>query len=490
MLEQIKKLEEASKVLEMNSLERENLRSQIVNYSEEFINNIKESKAFVSEEEINFDLDKYPIEETSISPEEAIDILDRNVNHSGGNAASGRHFAYIPGSNLYPALLGDFLAATTNRYAGVYFAAPGAVKLENLLIKWMCKLVGYPSTAIGNLSSGGSIANLIGVVTARDAHKLKAKDFENAVIYHTEQTHHSVAKSLDIAGMEDAQRRSIEVDDQFRMKTEALEQAIKDDLKAGLRPWLIIATAGTTNIGAVDPISKIGDIAQKYNLWFHLDAAYGGFFILCEESKKVFDGFHKADSITMDPHKSLFIPFGSGVALIKDRTVLPPPHSNRASYIQNALSDEDELSPTDISPELSKHFRGLRLWLPLKLFGLKPFRASLSEKILLARYFYDEISKKDFSSLNGKFELGPKPDLSIVVFRFLPNDGDANKFNLKIIDELQKDGRLFLSSTNINGIVYLRLAIISFRTHLEEINLVIELLESKISKLQSQISKV
>jgi len=261
------------------------------------------------------------------------------------------------------------------------------------------------------------------------------------------------------------------------MDAEALEKMITDDRRKGLNPFLIIASAGTTDTGAIDPLKDISEIAKKYNLWFHVDGAYGAFFVLCDEGKKLLNGMENSDSLVMDPHKGLFLPYGTGTILVKDRRDLLNAFWYQANYLQDAKKGADEVSPADISPELTKHFRGLRLWLPLKLVGVRPFRAALEEKLLLARYFYQEIQKLD------GFEVGPFPDLSIVTFRYIPKHGDPNEFNEKLIKAIQEDGRIFISSTMLDGKFTLRLAVLAFRTHLSTIELALEVLKEKVKML-------
>ena len=183
------------------------------------------------------------------------------------------------------------------------------------------------------------------------------------------------------------------MDEKFRIIPEKIEIAIKQDKRKGLIPWLVIGSAGTTDIGAIDPLKKIGAIAKKYKLWYHIDAAYGGFFILSETGKRKLSGMELSDSLVIDPHKGLFLPYGLGVVLVKNVKFLADSHYYQANYMQDALSANDELSPADLSAELTKHFRGMRLWLPLKIHGLKPFRAALEEKLQLAIYFYEKIKK-------------------------------------------------------------------------------------------------
>jgi glutamate/tyrosine decarboxylase-like PLP-dependent enzyme len=243
-----------------------------------------------------------------------------------------------------------------------------------------------------------------------------------------------------------------------------LELLIQADQAAGLRPWLVVGSAGTTNSGAVDPLAAIAAVARRHGLWFHVDGAYGGLFSLCPEARPILQGIEQADSVTLDPHKTLFLPYGAGAVLVRDGAHLLNAFSASADYIENILDQPADLSPADMSPELTRHFRGLRLWLPLQLAGVAAFRAALSEKLLLARYF-----RRRLSEVPG-FEVGPAPDLSVVVFRYRPDSPDADAINAELQRRLQREGRAFLSTTRLSGRLTLRCAILSFRTHLSDVD--------------------
>lgn len=480
MISRIRQLEQTSRKLETTAKQRESLFSRARRYAEEFLTDLPEKPAFVDSDSQGKGVYDLPFEEQPKSFDQLLEVLDSEVDTPGLNPASGRHGGYIPGGGLYPSAIADFLAAVTNRYTGIFFSSPGAVRIENMCIRWMCELIGYPKRSAGNLTSGGSIANLIGLAVARDDAGIKARDFERAVIYTTHQVHHCVIKAIKFAGLKEATLRVIPMDDHFRMKPEALRRQIKADKKEGLLPLTIFASAGTTDLGAVDPLNAIADIAEFHNLWFHVDAAYGGFFLLTEHGQKTMNGIERADSVTIDPHKGLFLPYGSGAVLVKDGQKLYDSQHMSANYLQDTLKATEETSPADLSPELSKHFRGLRMWLPLQLFGVESFRAALEEKLLLTRYFYDEIQQID------GIKTGPEPELSVAFFRYVPESGDPDTFNKKLVDAIHADGRVFLSSTHIEGIVYLRLAVLHFRTHLEEVDFILEVLQEKIEELKKE----
>jgi glutamate/tyrosine decarboxylase-like PLP-dependent enzyme len=480
-LQRIRDLEKEARRLEPTPDHRAKITDRVVRYAAEFLDRIHETPVFVADHNHGRGIYDSPISDGPIDIDKALQLIKTNVDGPSLNPASGGHVGYIAGGGLYPSALGDYLADVSNNFAGVYYVGPGAVRMEHMLMRWMAGLIGYPDTAAGDLTSGGSIANLVGIVTARDARGFKARDIEKTVVYLSDQVHHSLTKALRIAGLEECVLRHIEMDDRFRMRADSLQTTIGEDRKAGLNPWMVIASAGTTDTGAVDPLEPIGEVAAANGLWFHVDAAYGGFFALCDDGKEILGGIEKADSVVMDPHKGLFLPYGCGAVLVKDKTKLQAAHSYQANYMQDADEAEDEYSPADHSIELTRHFRGLRLWLPLKLFGVAPFRACLQEKLLLARHFYEEIQKLD------GFEVGPSPDLSVVTYRYIPHKGDANEFNRRLVDEVRREGRVFITSTMIDGRFTLRLAVLCFRTHLETIEQALEVLREKAAYLESNL---
>ncbi|MES1245235.1 MAG: aminotransferase class V-fold PLP-dependent enzyme [Acidobacteriota bacterium] len=471
LLDRIRQLERAARPLEPGPGLRRKLRGAVVASSERFLQEIGTAKAY-DETGAGLGLLGTPISEQGTPIETLVELLEREVIRPGANTASGGHLAYISGGGIYHSALADYLAAVSNKYAGIFFTGPGPVRMENLVLRWVADLAGYPAGAGGTIASGGSLANLTAIATARDARGLKGADYASSVVYLTNQAHHCIEKALRIAGMAEARVRQIPIDERFRMRPDALERAIAEDRAQGLNPWLIVAAAGTTDTGAVDPLDELAAIAERERCWFHVDAAYGGFFLLTEHGRRVLKGIERSDSVVLDPHKSLFLPWGAGVVLVRDVRHLAESNSYTGHYLQDALREPGEISPADLSPELTKPFRALRLWLPLVLLGTKPFEAALDEKLLLARYFRREVGKHGF-------EVGPEPDLSIVTFRWAPPGASleqANEANQRIVDAFRRDGRIFLSSTLIDGRFTLRMTALVFRTHLETIDLTLQLL--------------
>ncbi|HEX6740363.1 MAG TPA: aminotransferase class V-fold PLP-dependent enzyme [Sphingomicrobium sp.] len=398
--------------------------------------------------------------EAGRDPAAVLDYLDACIEAPGIATTSPRFMGYIPGGGLFHSALGDLLAAASNKYSGFAPAAPGAVRIENACTQWLAGIIGYPAKAAGTLTSGGSMANLTAIVAAREA----ADPDGGGAVYLTRFAHHCVDKALHIAGRGRAPRRVIATDASYRMSLDALERALEEDRRNGVRSWLVVASAGTVDTGAVDPLPEIAELARRYGAWFHVDGAYGGLFALCEPGKAVLRGIELSDSVALDPHKTLFLPYGTGAVVARNGQQLFDAFSASADYIQPFTETDVGPSPADLSPELTRHFRALRLWLPLQLAGIAAFRAAQAEKLALARYFHARLTELD------GWDPGPAPDLSVVAFRYLPKSGDVDAFNERLMQHIQQEGRVMLSGTRIDGSYRLRCAILCFRTHLEHVD--------------------
>ncbi len=391
---------------------------------------------------------------------DVLDYVKSCIDAPGFATTSPRFMAYIPGGGVPYSALGDLLAATSNKYSGFASASPGAVRIENACVAWLASVIGYPQDAAGTLTSGGSIANLAAVVAAREA---RDPDGGRAV-YVTRFAHYCIDKALHIAGRGRSPKRVIATDEHYRMSVAALEQALEEDRRSAVRPWLVVASAGTVDTGAIDPLPEIADLCARYGAWLHVDGAYGGLFALCNEGRAKLHGIDRADSVALDPHKTLFLPYGTGAALVRDGRVLQQAFSASGEYIRPLGESEVGPSPADLSPELTRHFRAMRLWLPLQVAGIAAFRAAQAEKLALARHFHARLS-----DIEG-FDPGPPPDLSVIAFRYLPRSGDPDEFNERLMQHIQQEGRVMMSGTRIDGSYRLRCAILCFRTHVEHVD--------------------
>jgi len=384
------------------------------------------------------------------------------------NTTGPGYFAYIPGGGLFAAAIADFLATSVNRFVNLWSAAPVFAAMEWDVIRWLCDAFDYPEGARGILTSGGSMSNFSAIVTARTA-KL-SEEFLDGCLYVTEQTHLSVAKAARLAGFPARAMRVVPTDASLRMDACALTEMVHADRVSGMRPFCVVASAGTTNTGAIDPLDEIAAVCTDEGLWLHADAAYGGFFYLTDRGRAVFHGIERADSITLDPHKALFLPYGTGALLVRDGPLLRKAHQVGGEYLQD-LADEAEIPNfTDYSPELSRDFRGLRVWLPLKLHGFAAFREALDEKLDLARLLHGELAR------TPGFDVPWEPALTIVPFRYQPRSGDIDEFNTRLLDKINASKRIFLSSTRLDGSFWLRACIVSHRTHEDRVREAIEII--------------
>ena len=410
-----------------------------------------------------------PLPEEGAAFESLLDMLfDRAIPRSFNTAGPG-YLAYIPGGGIFHAALADLIANTTNRFVGVFQAAPGLAQLEANVVRWFCEMTGLPATAGGFLTTGGSLANFSAIVTAR-CEKLP-EDFLSGTIYTSEQAHHSVARAALLAGFPRANIRPIPVDAAFRIQVPRLREVIDSDARAGFKPFLIVGNAGTTNTGAVDDLPALAALARERQIWLHVDGAYGGFFVLTARGRAALRGMEQADSITLDPHKALFLPYGTGCLLVRDVAALRRTHSHHAAYLPQMQRDADLVDFTEISPELSRDFRGLRCWLPLKMHGAATFRRYLDEKLDLARWAAGQLH--DIRHLDMLAE----PQLSLLAFRLAPPGRSAeqlNALNRELLERINARKRVFLTGTLLGEVFALRICVLSFRTHQDRMNVCLE----------------
>ena len=408
---------------------------------------------------------------------EIIALLDRAAGASLLAPGPG-YLAYIPGGGLFGAALADLVADCLNRYTGMPAPAPALFRMEQDVLSWLCRSFGYGPDARAVFTPGGSAATLSAVVTARHQAFGDSGDFSRAVLYTSTQAHHSIAKAARLAGIPARMLRRVTVDADFRMIPAALAAAVAEDRAAGLQPFLVVAAGGTTNTGAVDPLPEIADLAARHNLWLHVDGAYGGAFVLTERGRARLRGIERADSIAFDPHKGLFLPYGTGCLLARDGAALRQAHHLAAEYLQD-LGDaaaEVSWSPADLGPDLSRDFRGLRLWLPLMLHGARAFRDALDEKLQLADRFTAGLVQLQEAGV--PLEIVARPQLSLVAFRLTRGRGESlghwNERNRALLAAVNNGQRVHLSSTLLasdDGPAFtLRACVLSFRTHAAHID--------------------
>ncbi|MGW4077484.1 pyridoxal phosphate-dependent decarboxylase family protein [Streptomyces asiaticus] len=378
------------------------------------------------------------------------------------------HLAYVPGGGLYSAAIAEFYSRAVNRYGGLASVAPALAALEESVIRWMAQEVcGLPAGSGGLLTSGGSMATFSATVAAR--HNRLGEDLVGGTVYTTAYAHHSVAKAARLAGIRGAHIRTVPHTPDLRMDPHAAAAMIRADREAGLRPFLLVATAGTTDTGTIDPLPQLADLARREDVWFHIDAAYGGFFRLTARGEERLTGVEEADSVTLDPHKTLFMPFGTGALVVRDIAALHAAHDGTGSYLQDMGAAGSVPDSGHLGPELTHEIRGLRAWLPLHLHGVDAFREALDEKLDLAEHVHDTLSGV------AELEVPRRPDLSTVIFRVRPADAGraaaepADEASRRLLERINGHQRIVLSSTVVDDRYTLRVCVVSHRTHHDRI---------------------
>jgi aromatic-L-amino-acid decarboxylase len=394
------------------------------------------------------------------------ELFERCVPPSFTTIGAG-YLAYIPGGGIYPAALADFIADTTNRFTGIWQAAPALVQLEANVLDWLREWMGFPDTARGLFTTGGSMATFNAIAAARERHL--GPDIRRGTLYVSSQAHHCVQKAAKLAGIAADRVREIPVDAAYRMRVDALAEAIAADRAAGLTPFFICSTAGTTNTGAVDPLEAIADLAAREGCWHHIDGAYGACFHLVPALRPLLAGLSRADSLTLDPHKGLFLPYGTGALLVRDGEALRALHASTAGYLPP--NQGEFYDPAQYGPDLSRDFPGLRLWLTFQLLGLARYRAALEEKRALAVWAAERLT-----TVPG-LVLDAPPQLSLLAFHLegpgLETRAAQDRATTALVERVTARGDVMLSGCVAEGRALARICVLSFRTRQREVELAV-----------------
>ncbi|MEO7050540.1 MAG: aminotransferase class V-fold PLP-dependent enzyme [Rhodanobacter sp.] len=403
-------------------------------------------------------------------------LFDEWIPRSFGTPAPG-YLAYIPGGGIYPAALADFIADTTNRYTGIWQASPALVQLEANALDWLRDWMQFPPTARGLFTTGGSMAIFNAIACARE--KLLGNDIRAGVLYVSSQSHHCIAKAAKLAGIAHDRVRVIDVDADFRMCVDELERTIDMDRAAGRKPFMVFSNAGTTNTGAVDPIEAVADLAAREGLWHHVDGAYGGFFHMVPELRALLSGLPRADSLTLDPHKGLFMPYGTGALLVRDGEALRALHSSTAGYLPD--NQNEFYDPAQYGPDLSRGFPGLRIWLTLKVFGAARYRAALAEKRELAVWAAEQVAH-----IPG-IVMVAMPQLSLFAFHLqgpsLTTLAAENHATRALMERVTRRGQIMLTGATVGERFLGRVCVLSFRTRRTEMETCVRQLAEESSAL-------
>ena len=397
--------------------------------------------------------------------------LFRDVLPYSSRTGHPRYFAFVPSAGTWPGALGDFVASACNVYAGSWMESAGPTQLEMEVLGWFKDWVGYPAEAAGSLVTGGSAANLTALACARET--LIGSMSDDLVVYLSDQTHSSLARAARTLGFRPDQVRVLPVGDDLRLKPATLAAAIDADEAGGRRPFLAVANAGATSAGAIDPLGELASLCRERGIWLHVDAAYGGFAVLTERGRAALDGIALADSITLDPHKWLYQPYECGCLLVRDGRALRHAFEISSDYLRDADATRLEVNFADLGLQLTRTTRAFKLWLSLRTFGLDAFRASIDRCLDLAELARERIEASE------QLELAAPVSLGIVCFRRHPRAGDDGEWLTDgLVAALERSGIGFISSTRVQGRPALRLCILNHTSSAEDVERVIDFLES------------
>jgi len=387
------------------------------------------------------------------------------------------------------------LASALNLICAKWHFSPAASEVERRVIKWIAQFIGYAPEAGGCLLSGGSTGNLVGLAVARkqkaqfDAASLGMQGGPPVTVYVSQEGHASLEKSMVLMGMGRNQLRKIAVLDDFTIDLEALEKQVTLDQKNGYRPICVVGNAGTTNTGAVDPLDALAKFCRNRRLWLHVDGAYGGLAAGTLAAGRLLAGLDQADSLVVNPHKWLYVPVEAACILVREPGVLRDTFEIAADYLreESDATGDGPLDFKDYGPQLSRSFRALKVWMTFKAYGARKLRAAIDSNIEIMRYLADRIDKaQDFT------RLAPVP-LSVVCFQYRTPDTSVhrdqkylNELNNRLLEALEKDGRVFLSGTKIHGKTALRACSVNHRLRREDANFLLDVIREVGSLLSAK----
>lgn len=400
--------------------------------------------------------------ENSMPAEDVLRFVMKNVIPNSNISIHPKSFSFVPSPSNFISTMADALATGFNIFSGGWMLAPAAAELEIVTMNWLLKIFDFPVKRGGGIfTSGGSMANLTAIATAR---RIKCgDDFSDAVIYLSDQAHSSNIKAIRILGFQKHQIRIIPTDNEFKISINKLKNEIAKDKLQGKKPFCVIATAGTTNTGTVDSLESIALICEKENLWFHIDAAYGGAAILSAKGKVILKGIEKADSLTVDPHKWFFQPYEIGCLLVKDKSWLSNTFSEKPEYLKDIEGNESEINFYDYGIQLTRRFRALKFYMSIKTFGLQAFRKAISYNIELAE------QTENYLRDSSKWEVISSANLAIINFRFHPlnchfNEKQLDDLNQSISKKMMDSKEALLVTTILQNQIVIRMCLINPNT--------------------------
>lgn len=428
--------------------------------------NKKKPVALASREEMDL-LFKTEAPENPTNYKEVLDFVTKKVLPNSNIVTHPKSYSFVPGPSNYVSVMADTLATGFNIFSGGWAASPAAAELEIVSMSWLLKLFKFPPIKGGGIfTSGGSMANLTALVTAR--RQRCGDNFSNAIIYLSDQAHSSNIKAIRVLGFKKEQIRIIPTDIEFKMAINKLKNAIAKDRLEGLQPFCIIASAGTTNTGTVDPLTEIAKICKTEKLWFHVDGAYGGAAILSKKGSQLLKGIEKADSLAIDPHKWLYQPYEMGCLLVRDHKWLSETFTEKPEYLRDIEGNTSEINFYDHGIQLTRRFRALKLYMSIKTFGLTAFKNAVTYSIELAE------SVENYLRKSSSWEVVSPATLAVINFRYNPvgkniNEKKLDAINQKISKQIVDSRNALLVTTILQNQVVLRMCLINPRTTLDDV---------------------
>ena len=396
-----------------------------------------------------------PAPEQGVAFDDILAFLQARVFPNHAREPHPHFMGYIPSSPTFPAVLGDWLATGYNFFAGVWSVASGPNEIELVVLDWFRQWLGMPEGTSGLITSGGSTATLTALVAARHASDPTGASVSRMTLYTSDQAHSSVERAAWIVGIPRKNVRSVPTDDDFRMRVGELRAAIAADRAKGMTPFAVVASAGTTSTGAVDPLSDIAGVCADESLWFHVDAAYAGFAALTESGAAALRGIERADSVTLDPHKWLFVPFECGCLLAREPRRLEDAFSVHPEYLTDVRAREHEVNFADLGPQLTRAAHALKVWMSINYFGVAEIREAIARGIKRAEYAAERLGTMP------DFEILSPPQFGVICFRARPggcdDGGELEALNERINARVNATGRFLTSSTRLRGRFSLRL---------------------------------
>ena len=426
--------------------------------------------------------------EKGMDPEAVLEEVQQKVLDTATNNLGPYMYAYVMAGGSQMSIVAEKFAATINQNVGKWHLAPAISEIEKRVVQWGAEIMGYGNGVGGVLVSGGSGANLAGITVARNVffekHELRKKGLfgmQPFTVYASKEVHGCIDKSVEVLGIGSEQLRKINTQADFSIDIDALEAQIREDREKGFLPFCIIGNAGTVNTGAIDDLESIAAIAQKHQLWFHVDGAYGGLVSCLDSIQAKYKGIEKADSVAVDFHKWLYQSFEAGCVMVKNWSILKRAYFKKAAYLDTALeADKGRLDFNEHHFQLSRNAKALKVWMSIKAYGMQRIKAMMQKDIDLASYLADQMEQA------ADFQLMARSPLAIACFRYVGNlktEEAIASFNQKLLPALEKDGRVFITGTWLKGQFVIRACLINHRMHRGTVDYLVKVVREVAEKL-------